>query len=68
MTFTELMERFEKAQKSLIQLKNEKALFSDTEGMESYFSLEEARLNGKLEGISLAISYLREYERVNDRN
>ena len=56
MTFTDLMERLEKAQKTLLEMKNEAA--RDIFGVH-----EETRLAGKLEGISLAISYLREYEK-----
>jgi hypothetical protein len=59
MMLNELLERLEKARFALIKLKSEAALYNES---------EETRLAGKLEGVSLAISYLREYERFNDGN
>lgn len=62
MTFTDLMDRLEKAQKTLLKMKNEAAR-DQLVGI-----YEETRLAGKLEGVSLAISYLREYQKFNETN
>jgi hypothetical protein len=61
MDINELLARLEKAQATLGVMKTaaEKDLF----GIH-----EEARLAGKLEGVSLAISYVREFKKFNDGN
>jgi len=56
MTFNEYKERLEKARATLAAMRD--AAAKDLFGIH-----EETRLAGKLEGVTLALSYLREYER-----